>query len=100
MASELNMMTRDTTRQFNRSHGSFELAFAPVLMAVIGLWVDHRVGTTPLFIIVLAVFGFVGVGIKLFYAYRYEMAGHAEQLRDLRNGKIDHIVTDPGAVGR
>lgn len=100
MASELNKMTRDTTRQFNRSHGSFELAFAPVVLALIGLWVDHRVGTTPLFVIALALFGFGGVGIKIYYAYRYEMAGHAEQLEDLRNGKIDHMVTDPGAVER
>lgn len=93
------MTTRETTRQFNRSHGSFELAFAPLILALIGLWIDHRIGTTPLFVISLAVLGFVGVGVKLYYAYRYEMAGHAERLDALRHGRIDHMASDSGTVG-
>lgn len=92
------MTTRETTRQFNRSHGSFELAFAPVIMALIGLWIDRRLGTTPAFVITLAVLGFVGVGLKLYYAYRYEMAGHAERLAALHNGTRQQASVDPGTV--
>lgn len=79
------MTTGDTTRQLNRSYGSFELAFAPLIMALIGLWLDHRLGTTPLLVIALAVFGAVGAAVKVLYTYRYEMAAHAEKLEALRH---------------
>lgn len=103
MASDLNMTTRETTRQFNRSHGSFELAFAPVILALVGLWIDRRLGTTPAFVITLAVLGFVGVGLKLYYAYRYEMAGHAQKLAAIHDGTVhhgtrQHVTVDPGTV--
>ena len=45
----------ELTRSLHRSHGSFELALAPVLMALIGLWLDKTFQTLPVFTIVLAV---------------------------------------------
>ncbi|MHB1139681.1 MAG: AtpZ/AtpI family protein [Microthrixaceae bacterium] len=68
--------THETTRQLNRSHGSFELALAPVILGLLGLWLDRTLGTTPLFLLLFTVFGFVGAGVKIYCTYRYEMAQH------------------------
>lgn len=103
MAIDLKMNTGETTRQFNRSHGSFELALSPVIFALIGLWLDRKLGTTPVFVIGLAVFGIVGAGLKLYYAYRYEMAQHAEKLGELRRPAplaADGPSAHDGATGR
>ncbi len=74
MSNKSNTKTHETTKQLNRSSGSFELAFAPVILGLLGLWLDHSVDTTPLFVILFSLVGFVGTGIKLYYAYRYEMS--------------------------
>lgn len=58
----------------HRSHGSFELALAPVLMALFGLWIDSMAGTRPLFTVVLALVGVFGSFAKLYYSYRHQMA--------------------------
>lgn len=64
----------DATRSLNRSHGSFELALAPVIMALLGLWLDRTIDTTPLFTILFAVVGVLGSSIKLYYGYKSSMA--------------------------
>ncbi|MFZ4670260.1 MAG: AtpZ/AtpI family protein [Microthrixaceae bacterium] len=64
----------ELTQSLHRSSGSFELAFAPVIMALLGLWLDRTFGTTPLFVVLLAVIGVVGAGISVFYSYRHQMA--------------------------
>jgi len=64
---------QEMTRSLHRSHGSFELAMAPVLMALIGLWLDKTFGTVPLFTIALAVVGVVGSTIKVIYVYKAQM---------------------------
>lgn len=98
MAADLSSTSSDATRSLNRSHGSFELAFAPLLMALGGLWLDRTVGTVPLFTLGLAVFGIVGASLKVFYSYRHSMAaleetapwaGHARtsELRDSSPGR-------------
>lgn len=94
MAIELNMNTRETTRQFNRSHGSFELALAPVILGLLGLWLDKSIGTTPVFVVSLAIFGFVGAFLKTYYSYRYEMAQHEAKLNDLRTSTKSPSVAD------
>ena len=62
----------ETTRQLNRSHGSFELVFAPVILGLLGLWLDRTLDTAPLFLIG----ALVGVPAprKIYCTYRYEMA--------------------------
>jgi F0F1-type ATP synthase assembly protein I len=55
---------------FHRSSGSFELVLAPLLLALLGLWIDHKIGTTPIFTIVFAVAGLAGVVLKTYYVYR------------------------------
>ena len=63
----------EMTRSLHRSSGSFELAFAPVLLALLGLWIDSSLGTMPLFTITLAVVGVLGAGIKTYYSYNHSM---------------------------
>ncbi|HTO00312.1 MAG TPA: AtpZ/AtpI family protein [Microthrixaceae bacterium] len=80
MATDFNLKTQETTRQLNRSTGSFELAFAPVILGLLGLWLDRTVDTTPLFLILFSVVGFAGTGVKLYYAYNHEMSQHEENV--------------------
>ena len=68
---------QELTRSLHRSHGSFELAIAPVLMALIGLWLDKTFGTVPLFTIVLAAVGVLGSTVKVMYVYKAQMAKEA-----------------------
>jgi len=57
----------------HRSSASFELAFAPVILALLGLWLDRTLDTTPLFVVSFAVLGVLGVGVKIYYQYRHQM---------------------------
>jgi F0F1-type ATP synthase assembly protein I len=68
----------ELTRSLHRSSGSFELAFAPVIMALIGLWIDRTAGTVPVFTVTLAVLGGVGAGLSTYYSYRHAMSQLAE----------------------
>ena len=65
---------QELTRSLHRSHGSYELALAPVLMALIGLWLDKTFDTLPIFTIVLAVVGVLGSTVKVIYVYKAQMA--------------------------
>ncbi len=57
----------------HRSSASFELAFAPVILALLGLWLDRTLDTTPLFVVAFAVLGVLGVGVKVYFQYRHQM---------------------------
>lgn len=70
---------QDATRSLNRSHGSFELAFAPVIMALLGLWLDKTIGTVPVFTLLFALVGVLGASAKVFYSYKHSMAALDEQ---------------------
>ena len=71
--------TDEVARSLNRSHGSFELAFAPMLLALGGLWLDRTLDTVPVFTLVFALVGVLGVGTKIYYAYKNSMAELHEQ---------------------
>lgn len=58
----------------HRSHGSFEIAFAPVVLALLGLWLDRTIGTVPVFTLVFALVGVLGAFAKVYYQYKAEMA--------------------------
>lgn len=77
---DLTTTTHETTRQLHRSHGSFELALAPVILGLLGLLLDRALGTVPVFLVLFTVLGFAGAGVKIFYTYRYEMAQHEADL--------------------
>ena len=91
----------ELTRSLHRSAGSYELAFAPVIMALIGLWIDRTAGTLPLFTILLAVFGAVGAGVKTYYAYDHSMRRLAEEgsLAPARPGSQYHALRRSDSTG-
>ena len=64
----------ELTQSVHRSSGSFELVVGAALFALIGLLVDGWLGTTPLFTVVLAVLGFVGALVSIYYRYKQQMA--------------------------
>jgi F0F1-type ATP synthase assembly protein I len=96
--------SEEATRSLNRSHGSFELALAPVIMALLGLWLDRTIGTVPVFTLVFALVGVLGSSIKVYYGYKTSMAqldaaapwvGHArtEQFRASAAARAERLAT-------
>ena len=77
---DFSTTTHEHTRQLNRSHGSFELALAPVILGLLGLWLDRTLGTVPVFLVTFTLLGFAGAGVKIYFTYRYEMAQHADDV--------------------
>jgi F0F1-type ATP synthase assembly protein I len=63
----------ELTQSLRKSTGSFELALAPVLMALIGIWLDRTLGTMPIFTIGLAVVGIAGAAVSIYYSYDRQM---------------------------
>lgn len=74
MAPDLSTTHSEVTRSLNRSHGSFELAFAPLLLTLGGLWLDRTIDTVPVFTIVFALVGISGTFTKLYFSYKHSMA--------------------------
>lgn len=55
---------------------SFELALVPVVFGGLGWLVDRVLGTSPTFVIGLAVFGVIGTVVKFWIGYDLEMKRH------------------------
>jgi F0F1-type ATP synthase assembly protein I len=73
--------------QLNSTHGSFELVLSPVLLALLGLWLDRSVWhTTPWCTVIFAVVGFAGAVVKLYYGYRARMAELTAERSAARTG--------------
>ena len=70
----------------HRSSGSFELVLSAVILGLVGLWIDRRLGTTPAFTIGLTVAGFVGAGASLYYRYKYEISRLQAETSALKSG--------------
>ncbi|MEI7622664.1 MAG: AtpZ/AtpI family protein [Actinomycetes bacterium] len=60
----------------NRSAGGFELVLSPLILALVGFGIDKLFGTVPLFTVLFAVLGLIGVVVKIYYNYRAEMEAH------------------------
>ena len=70
---------RDLHNAFRRSSGGFDLVLGPVLMALLGLWIDSAADTRPLFTLLLFAAGAVGAVLKVYYEFQRGMeAGQAE----------------------
>lgn len=67
---------REITEQMNRSAGGYELVFSPLILALIGFGIDKLFGTVPVFTVLFAVLGLIGVVVKLYFNYRAEMEEH------------------------
>jgi hypothetical protein len=69
--------TGDAAAGYSQTMGrGFELTFTLVVMGGIGWIIDRIAGTSPLFTLAFGVVGFVGVALKLWYAYDLEMRRH------------------------
>lgn len=64
-----------------------ELAVIPLLMALIGLAADHRLGSGPLFTIVLLMAGVAGGFARAYYAYQHQCSLEEERRPWLRPGR-------------
>jgi F0F1-type ATP synthase assembly protein I len=102
--TEPRSVAEEATRSLHRSHGSFELALAPAIMALLGLWLDRTIGTVPLFTLLFALVGIAGSSIKIYFQYRNSMAqlnehgpwvGHAstQQFRAQAKARADRLAT-------
>ena len=64
---------RELHDAFWRSSGGFDLVLAPVLLSLLGLWLDRLLGTTPILMIGLLLFGAVGATFKVYYDWQRGM---------------------------
>ena len=71
---------RDLHDAIWRSSGGFDLVLAPVLIALLGLWIDSAAGTRPVFMLAFLAFGTVGAVLKVYYDYQRGMAEAAEHV--------------------
>ena len=67
---------REITEQMNRSAGGYELVLSPLILALIGFGIDKLFGTVPVFTVLFAVLGLIGVVVKIYFNYRTEMQEH------------------------
>lgn len=56
------------------SSGSYELVLSGVIFGLFGWWLDGRLGTSPVFVIVFSVLGVVGASLSVYYRYKYRIA--------------------------
>lgn len=72
---------RDVNEGLYGAHGGFEIALAPVMVGLLGLWVDRMAGTTPLFVILFSIGGLIGAICGVYYRFRHAMAEATERRR-------------------
>jgi len=53
-----------------------ELAGTPVLFGFAGWWLDHRLGTGHLLVIVLSLFALIGLAVRSYFTYSHQMEEH------------------------
>lgn len=71
--------TRATWNGFSNALGrAVELVGTTLIFVLVGLWIDGRVGTRPLFTVILGVLAVVGQGVVAYYRYVAEMAREEE----------------------
>ena len=75
------MFSTNDKRAMNQGFGdgmarAFELVATPLVFGGIGLLIDRVAGTSPVFVVVLGLFGVVGTFVRLWYGYDAEMRTH------------------------
>jgi F0F1-type ATP synthase assembly protein I len=61
------------SRQVSDSSGSYELVLSGVVLGLGGYFLDQRVGTTPLFMLVFTFVGLFGSAVSIYYRYRHRI---------------------------
>lgn len=79
--------SRSLGRDLGPSTGGMELAFGPVVFALIGLWIDRRFGTMPLFVVGLTILGFVGAVANVYYRYKTEITKVEQETAAIRHAQ-------------
>ena len=59
---------------------ALEMVITPLVFALGGYGLDRWLGTSPLFVILLAGLAFVGLAVKSYYGYRSAMEAHEARL--------------------
>ena len=59
---------------------AFELVLTPVLFGLGGAGLDHLLGTSPVFMILLGLIAVVGLAVRAYYAYAVEMEAHERRI--------------------
>jgi hypothetical protein len=71
--------TGDAASGYSQTLGrGFELTLTLVVFGAVGWFVDRLAGTSPTFTLLLGLLAFVGVALKLWFAYDLEMRQHDE----------------------
>lgn len=86
------MFTLNDKRAMNQGFGdgmsrAFELVATPFVFAGFGYLIDRVAGTSPVFTIALAIFGVVGVFVRMWYGYDAEMRSHESSGSWVRSGE-------------
>ena len=70
---------RDTWHGFSNalSH-AFELVATTVIFVLVGLFIDDRIGTRPLFTVVLGLLAVIGLGVRAYYTYMDQISRDEE----------------------
>ena len=55
-----------------------ELVGTTVIFVLAGLWIDGRIGTRPLFTVVLGLLAVIGLGVRAYYTYMAQIAREEE----------------------
>ncbi len=67
------------------SSGSYELVLGSVIFGLIGLFIDRRIGTTPLFMLVFTIAGMAGAAISIYYRYTHRIAQLQAETKALKS---------------
>lgn len=97
------MFSENDKRAVNRGFGdgmarAFEFAVTPMLFGGLGWLIDRGLDTSPVFTIALAVFGIVGMFLRLWYGYDAEMRTHESRWTDRRDRAETAPTADPWTV--
>jgi F0F1-type ATP synthase assembly protein I len=57
---------------------AIELVGTPLIFGFLGMLLDRRLGTSPLFVVTLGLFGIIGMGLKTYFEYAEKMRRHEE----------------------
>jgi len=57
---------------------AIEFAGTTLVFVLLGLWIDSRVGTKPLFTVVLGLLAVIGLGLIAYYRYQDQMRREEE----------------------
>ena len=55
---------------------ALELVVAPVLLSLLGAFLDHELGTGRLLLVIFVIFGFLGAFVTAYYEFQARAARH------------------------